>query len=223
MDPHDLRNAWQALESRMALSDRLQWAVLRDTRLVRAKAQLRGLVIGHGLQLLLGIGLVVLGVACWSRNTGTPGLLIAGIAVHAFGLLTVIGAALTLAMAARIDYSAPVLHIQRQLAALLRTYAINADLCGAPWWIMWLPVVVAFAGLGDVPANATTPSWMCLSLTIGGIGLAATWAYCGYRRAHPSAPSDGSVTDAPAATADGTGGIRRSQRLLAEIARFEAG
>ncbi|WP_394001055.1 serine/threonine protein kinase [Luteimonas sp. WGS1318] len=217
MDPQDLKTAWQSLEARMARSDQLHLAVLRDTRLQRARAALRPLKIGHWLQLALGLGLIALGVACWTRNTDVPGLLMAGVVVHAFGVLNIIGATLNLALAARIDYAAPVLVIQRQLAALLRAYALNAAVCGAPWWILWLPVVVAFAGLGEVPAGAGTPAWITWSLAIGGIGLAGTWLYGWRQRARTQALD----ANAPARCADGADGIRRSQRLLAEIQAFE--
>lgn len=217
MEPDDLKTAWQSLEARMARSDRVQLALLRETRLARAKDHLRPLKIGHWLQALFGLGLIALGVACWTRNTGVTGLLVAGIAVHAFGVLTLLGATATLVLAGRVDYAAPVLRIQRQLAALLRVHVLNAGLCGAPWWIMWLPVVVAFAGLGNAPTTSATPVWILWSLIIGGVGLAATWGYAWRNRARLLARTDG-----PIQCADGADGIRRSQRLLDEIAAFEA-
>ncbi|WP_101925054.1 MULTISPECIES: serine/threonine protein kinase [Luteimonas] len=218
MEPQDLKIAWQSLEARMARSDQLHLAVLRDTRVQRARAALRPLKIGHWLQFALGLGLIALGVACWTRNPDVPGLLVAGIAVHAFGVLNIIGATLTLVLAARVDYAAPVLVIQRQLATLLRAYALNAAVCGVPWWILWLPVVVAFAGLGGAPAGAGTPAWITWSLAIGGFGLAGTWLY-GWRQRVRLLALD---ANAPTRCADGTDGIRRSQRLLAEIQAFEA-
>lgn len=223
MEHEDLRAAWQVLEARIARSDRLQFAVFRDARIQRARAALRPLAFGHWLQAALGLGLIALGVACWTRHPDVPGLLIAGIAVHAFGVVSLIGATLVLVLAARIDYVAPVLAIQRQLAALLKACALNAAVCGAPWWIAWLPVVVAFAGLGDLPAGADTPAWIIWSLAMSGIGLAATWGYGWKRRRRASAPDAPDAPDAPAPMrcADGADGIRRSQRLLAEIAEFE--
>ena len=218
MEPDDLKAAWQSLEARMARSDQVQLALLRETRLARAKDQLRPLKVGHWLQASLGLGLIVLGVACWTRNMEVAGLRVAGIAVHVFGVLTILGATATLVLAGRIDYDAPVLRIQRQLAALLRVHALNAGLCAAPWWIMWLPVVVAFAGLGETPATADTPAWIIWSLVIGGVGLAATWLHAWRHRGRLRVMPPGAV-----ACADGADGIRRSQRLLDEIAAFEAG
>ena len=219
MEHDDLKAAWQSLEARMARSDALQLAVLRETRLGRARGHLRLFKLGHWLQCVLGLGLIVLGVACWTRNTDIAGLLVAGLALHAFGVINILGATWTLVLAARVDYGAPVLRIQRQLAALLRAYALNSAICGLPWWIMWLPVVIAFAGLGDVPRGPGTPAWIIWSLAISTAGLAATGLYALRHRRR--------IVETPVATAracsDGADGIRRSQRVLAEIAEFEAG
>ena len=187
MEHDDLKAAWQSLEAHMARSERMQLALLRETRMTRARGHLRMLRLGHWLQSALGLGLIALGAAFWTRNAGIPGLLAAGLALHAFGVLSILGATLTLTLvlAARVDYSAPVLVIQRQLAALLRAYALNSTVCGLPWWIMWLPVVVAFAGLGDVPHGAGTPARITWSLAISAVGLAVTWRYGHRHRQRP--------------------------------------
>ncbi|ATD68247.1 serine/threonine protein kinase [Luteimonas chenhongjianii] len=218
MEHDDLKAAWQSLEARISRSDALQLAVLRETRLGRARSHLRFFKLGHWLQCLLGLGLVALGVMCWTRNPDIAGLLAAGIAVHAFGVINIIGAISALVLAARVDYSAPVLQIQRRLATLLRAYALNSAICGLPWWIMWLPVVVAVAGLDRIQPGAGTPSWIVWSLAISAAGLIATGIYAirHYRR----------ILGAPdaetRACGDGADGIRRSRRMLAEIAEFEA-
>ena len=49
---------------------------------------------------------------------------------------------------------------------LLRFYTVNANVCGLPWWIMWVLVVVAFAGLGPVEPPAVTPAWIWISLAM---------------------------------------------------------
>lgn len=218
MQDEDLKAAWHALEARITRSDALQLAVLRETRLARARGHLRLFKAGHWLQCLLGLGLVALGVACWTRNPGVTGLLVAGIALHAFGLVNILGGITTLVLASRIDYGAPVLRIQRQLAALLRAYALNSTICGLPWWIMWVPVVVAVAGLGDVPSGNGTPAWIVWSLTLSTVGLVATAIYgLGHRR-RILATADADARDC----SDGADDIRRSRRVLAEIAEFEA-
>src|SRR5690606_33872545 len=148
-DIDDLRGAWKQLAAQMERTESIQLQLLRETRLAGARRSLRGLYVGMTLQLLLGVGLVVLGVACWTRNVDAAGLLAAGIIVHAFGVLTAVMAGLVIALAASIDYSAPVLRIQKRMALLLRLQTLNSNACGLPWWVMWVLVVIAFAGLGE--------------------------------------------------------------------------
>ena len=217
MEHDDLKTAWQALEARMARSDAVQRALLRDTRMTRVRSLLRPLLWGNVLQFLLGIGLILLGVACWTRNTGVAGLLASGLVVHAFGVLTVVMAAMVIVLTATLDPEGPVLRAQKRLTLLLRLTTLNGAACGAPWAVMWLLVVVAFAGLGGTPdAAAATPSWIVWSFWIGVVGTVAAWAWM-WRQSRRPDPDAGACVP----RADGTDGIRRSQRLVDEITRFE--
>lgn len=219
MELDDLKLAWQTLGSQLERQQQVQWELLRAHRLDRARAQLRPLLWVQALQFLLGIGLVVLGVACWTRNPDVPGLLAGGLLVHAFGLVTAVMAALTIALATQVDYAAPVLRIQRQMARLLRLFELNARVCGAPWWIMWLPVVVAFAGLSPGAPSAGTPAWIGISLAIGIAGLLGTWAWSAWSIWRLRGGPD--TTQGVRCAADGGDGIRRAQRILDDVARFE--
>lgn len=212
MEMNELKQAWQMLGQRLDRQNEITTGLFTELRLNRARGQLRPLAWIQTLQGLLGIGLIVLGVACWTANVHVPGLLLAGLLVHALGLAHVIFAGLTLAMVARLDYGEPVLVIQKRLAQLLRVHGLNSVVCGWSWWILWLPVVVAIAGLGGAPADAATPAWIWISLGIGLAGLLGTWSWYFHRLRHvgPDGPR-----------CDGSDGIRRSQRLLAELAEFE--
>lgn len=218
MELDELKQAWQTLGRQLERQDAIQFQLLRDRKLERARRSLRPLFWGQLLQMLLGIGLVLLGIACWSRNTDLPALFWTGVAVHAFGVAHVALAGLTIALIGTIDYAAPVLKIQKQAALLQRFYAFNANACGAPWWVMWVLVVVAFAGLGDVDPAAGTPAWIAASFWIGVAGLLATWGWtlwsCRRNRGTDRA-------DEGTSKADGGDGIRRARRHLDEIARFE--
>ena len=212
MELDDFKSAWQALDARLARHDRLQLELLREHRLHQARRNLRPLHVGLLLQLLLGIGLVALGVACWTRNLDAGGLLAGGIALHAFGVLNIAFAGILIALAAGIDLASPVLTIQKRLRLLLRLQTLNSNLCGAPWWIMWVVVVVGFAGLSPQPAAAGTPAWIWISLGIGVLGTLATWAWAARAAGRP----DG----LHARIDDGTGGIRRSLHLLDDLEQF---
>lgn len=217
MEPDELKAAWQALDRRMAQQNQINLYLFREGRLEKARRHLRPLFWGQMLQALLGIGLILLGVACWTRNIDVAGLFGAGLLVHAFGVVTVAAAGITLGLMASIDYSAPVLKIQKQMARLLRFYTLNANVCGVPWWVMWVLVVVAFAGLGKVAPLAPTPAWIWISLAAGMAGTLGTWAFLlwKHRSARQAPPGDATCL------ADGADGIRRSQRILDEVAEFE--
>lgn len=217
MELDELKNAWQALGRQLERQETLQWQLLRERKLEHVRRGLRPLAWGQALQFLLGIGLILLGVACWTRNTDVPGLFWSGLLVHAFGVAHVALAGITLALIGTFDYSAPVLRIQKQMAQLRRVYAINANVCGAPWWVMWLLVVLAFAGLGEVEPAAGTPLWIQLSLALGVAGWLATYAlgWFAHRRARRAGREGGLIDESDA--------IRRGRALLDEIAEFERG
>lgn len=214
MELDELKQAWQALGRQMERQEAIQWQLLRERRLDRVRRGMWPLVVGQVLQFVLGVGLVVLGVACWTRNTDVPGLFASGLLVHAFGVATAVFAAITLVLLGTVDYSAPVLKIQKRMTLLRRFYGLNALLCGLPWWIMWLPVVVAFAGLDAQDPAAGTPAWVRASLAISVAGLLATagGAWILHRRAR-AAGRGGLLDESPS--------LRRGAETLDEIAGME--
>lgn len=213
MELDELRQAWQSLGRQLERHDTLNLHMYRSNRLDAARRGLRPLFWGQCLQAVLGLALVLLGLGCWTRNLDVPGLFAAGAIVHAFGIVNIIFAGLTIGLASTIDYAAPVLDIQRRMARLLYFYGINANACGLPWWIMWVLVVVAVGGLAGVPAGSGTQGWVALGLAIGTAGLLATGLYAWLR----SPAASGSTEP----RGDGGDGIRRSQRILDEVAGFE--
>lgn len=213
MELDELKSAWQALDARLARHDRVQLELLREHRLGRARRNLRPLLSGMVLQALLGIGLVVLGVACWTNNLDAPGVLLAGIALHAFGVLHLAFAGMVTVLAMTLDYAAPVLAIQKRLRLLLRLQVLNSGVCGLPWWIMWVVVVVGFAGLGPEPPAGPTPAWIRGSLAVGFVGMLGTWAWSVRAARRPRDPR--------ARVDDGADGIRRNLALFEDIESFE--
>ena len=217
MDTHmeldDFKAAWQTLDARLARQDALQLELLRGQKQVQARRQLRPLVFGMVLQALLGLGLVLLGIGCWRNNLDVPGLLATGIALHAFGVMHIALAGIVTALALCLDYAAPVLAIQKRLRLLLRLQVFNSNACGAPWWILWVLVVIGFAGLSPVRSQGPTPTWIWISLAIGMLGMLATWWWAARGTRGPR--------DLLARMDDGADGIRRSLRIYDDLERFE--
>jgi hypothetical protein len=218
MELDDFKSAWQSLDRKLERDHGIHKRLFLEQRLDKTRSSLRPLAFGHVLQMLLGIALIVLGVACWTRNIEIPGYLVAGIVLHAFGVVNVAWAGITLGLIGCIDYAAPVLAIQKRLALLQRFHALGAVICGLPWWIMWLLVVIAFAGLGrdSVSVDANTPAWIWITLAVCLLGLVGTWWFYRWsqRAGHPR------LAKAMRDTVIGTS-LRKAQAQLDELERFE--
>ncbi len=213
MELDDFKSAWQALDARLAQQHALQLELLRGQRQAQARRNLRPLLFGMGLQALIGIGLVLLGVACWRQNLDSAGLFAAGIALHAFGVLHIAFAGLVTGLATTLDPAAPVLAIQQRLRLLLRVQMLNSNVCGLPWWIGWVLVVIGVAGLDPRRVAGPTPAWIWISLGVGVVGMLLTWAWA--RRASRAPGSLHARID------DGADGIRRNLRLFEDLRDFE--
>ena len=217
MEHDDIRSAWQALGTKLESQQAIQLELLRERRQDRLRGSLRPLFWGQLLQVLLGVALALLGIACWKHNLHATGYLLAGIVLHAFGIANAALGGITMGLIGTIDHSAPVLKIQKQLTLLRKFYLFGAVLVGLPWWVMWVVVVVAIAGLANHPPHAGTPSWVWISLAIGASGLLATWGLYRWSHADPKRATLAKWMDDAAA---GTS-IRRAQAQLDELRRFE--
>lgn len=213
MDLDDLKSAWQTLDARLASQGAVQLKLLRGQKQLQSRRNLRPLLVGMLLQGLLGIGLILLGVGCWRQNLDVPGLLATGIALHAFGILHVALAGIVIGLTTTVDYAAPVVGIQKRLRLLLRVQVLNSNLCGAPWWVLWVLVVIGFAGLSPMRVPAPTPAWIWISLLVGTIGTLGTWWW--------AARGTRGSRDPLARMDDGADGIRRSLRVYDDLERFE--
>lgn len=217
MENDDIKSAWQALGAKLESQQSMQFEWLRERRTDRLQRSLRPLFWGQALQVLLGIGMIVLGVACWNRNLQAFGYLLAGIVVHLYGIACIALSGITMGLVGTLDYSAPVLKIQKRLTLLRKSYLFGAVLIGLPWWIMWIVVVVAFAGLAGNPPHGGTPAWVWISLAVGALGLLATWGLYRWSHADPRRVKLAKWMDNAISVAS----LRKAQAQLDELHRFE--
>ncbi len=222
MELDDLKTTWQALDRHLERRNAIDLQLFRDRKLDKARHSLRPLFWGQLMQMfLIGIPFILLAAALWTQagtdaTTLSMPLLAAGIFVHAYGVAAIALAGCTLGLIKTIDYSAPVLTIQKQLAKLRRFYVINGMIVGLPWWLMWVPVLMVLSGIAGVDLYARAPSVVWIGLGIGFAGLLATWWFHRWsrdpRRARLGKHLDDSITG---------GSIRKMQGILDEIGRFE--
>ncbi|MCC4596642.1 serine/threonine protein kinase [Xanthomonas campestris pv. phormiicola] len=216
MHPDELKQAWHALDQRLQRHDRLQAQLLQQHHLQRVQRSLRPLLWGQLLQLPFGLCCIALAGLLWSRGGALPAYLIAaGVAVHAYGVVTVALAGIVLGRLLHIDYSAPVLEIQRRIARARRWYVGSGVVCGLSWWLLWVPVLMVLAALAgiDLLARAQAVVWIGLGVGVAGIAASA-WLYRWSR--HPGRAWLTRIVD------DGLGGasLRKAGRLLDEVERF---
>jgi serine/threonine-protein kinase len=212
----DLKQAWQSVDRRLEQQNRLAWSQVRERRLEKARSGLRPLYWGQLLQSVLGIPIILLGVSAWARHWDVTPLLVAGLVVHVYGVLLIAFSGRTLWLIGQIDYAAPVVTIQKQLAELRRFYALNGMVVGLPWWLLWMPIMMALAALAGVDVYARAPAMISLGTAIGVAGLAATWWVHRWSR-RPGRPRLTRVMEDSLTGAS----LRKAQRVLDDVMRFE--
>ena len=146
MELDEMKQAWQALDRRLATQQAIQWQTLRDGRLGRVRHRLRPLAGWLVLQIPLGLALMGWGIVSWSAHLGDVRAMAPGLAMQLFGLVSVVIPARTLALVSRVDYAAPVLAIQQHLAAL-RAWRVRVEgpvsaLLGS---VIWIPALLMLA------------------------------------------------------------------------------
>ena len=140
----------------------------------RVKASLHGLHRGQMIQILIGVALIILGAQCWAQNIGlSSSRVICGAILHLYGIGVIAAAAHVCTRIGRMDYSKPVSEVREMLDKVRTSYLITGPVIGFPWWLMWIPVIVAFGFDGVMH-----PYSLLVSLTIGVPGLVISlWLY----------------------------------------------
>ncbi|MBN8483022.1 MAG: serine/threonine protein kinase [Xanthomonadales bacterium] len=221
MENDDLKAAWQSLNRRLERQDTINLQLLREKKLDRTRSTLRPLWWGQVLQAVFGVPFILLAALLWMRVHALPdglplGALVAGIVVQLYGIATVALAGETIRRIGAIDYAAPVVEIQKQLAALRRTYIVSGMVGGLPWWFLWVPILLVLAGLGGVDLYAKVPEMVWIGLGVGAAGLLATAWFHRWSR-DPRRPRLAAAMDA----AVSGNSLRKARAQLDELERFE--
>lgn len=216
MELDDLKTAWRILDRRLEEQNALHLHVFREGRLDKLRGSLRPLFWGQLAQIAFGVLMILLGVACWKQDPDIPMLFGAGLCLHIYGVVTIIFAGVTLGRISRIDYGAPVLAIQKQLARLHHAYILNGLCTGLPWWLLWVVVLMAGLGLLGVDIASSAPEFVWSSLAVGVAGILATLWSLRWAR-HPQRPRLAGIVDASMTGAS----LRKARYFLDELAQFE--
>ncbi|MDG2128156.1 MAG: serine/threonine-protein kinase [Fuerstiella sp.] len=132
----------------------------------RIENSLRPLFRKQLLQVLIGVAIVVLGAQCWARNTDVPHRVVNGVILHVYGVFVLGSAAAVCTRIKRIDYSKPVDNIRSMLDCVQGFYLRVGPIIGFAWWLMWIPVCVAFGFDAVLHPNCLIPA-----LFVGVVGI----------------------------------------------------
>ena len=214
MELDDMKAAWKTLDERLERQDALNFHAFKEGKLDRMRRGLRPLVWGQSIQIVIGALIALWGGGFWPEHLHEQDLLIAGVIVHLAGISMIALGALMQVLIARIDYSSPVLAIQRQLAQLRKLYVYGGLAVGLPWWLLWMPFLMVALGYAGVDLYRHAPSVIWIGSAVGVAGLLATWGFMRWAGKRPRLAER--LEDHAAG-----GSIRKAQATLDEIARFE--
>ncbi len=212
----DLKTAWQTLSRQLQRQNALTFHLFKEEKLGKFRSALLPLVTGQSIQLICGLLLSAIFAPFWVRHIGSVHLMIYGLSLHAYGIMFIAFAIRDLVLIGRIDYSAPVVAIQKQIAAL-RAWHLRAG-----WWFavtgcfIWTPLMlVIFYALGaDVwVAKPQVVFWFILSSLVC-VGL----SYALIRRSRR--PGEAKLAKYLADSSAGRT-VNRAETLLREIEQFE--
>lgn len=216
MELDDFKPTWQALDRRLHRDNELKLRGLRERKLDKARGDLRPLFWGQLAQMAFGIPFILLATLLWMSGPAHAASLLAGVLVHAYGVLTIIAAGVVLGRLAKIDYAQPVLDIQKQLLRTRTMYVRSGMIAGLPWWFLWIAILQVLAGLKDIDLLATQPALVITGYGIGIAGLLATWWFHRWARRPERAGFGRKMDDSL------TGGsLRKALAQLDELQRFE--
>ena len=213
MELDDMKLAWQTLDRRLDLQNALQLFKVRQTQLDKTRSRMRRLYWGKIVQIVWGDALIYFGIMSAIRHHDVPHLLACSVLVLAYGLLTVIFGGVTIGRIASIDYTAPVVAIQKRVGALQRTYALSSLCLGLPWWFLWIAIfVLEMKAIVGIDLFVTLPAFIWINVAIGVVGFAVTAWYL--RRRHARSAGAPVTTHSPR-------NLRAAEGELEEISRFE--
>lgn len=215
MELDEMKAAWQSLDARLAEQTALNLHLLRESRLDRIRHGLRPLLVGQLLQIVSGVGVVLLGGSFWPDHRDVTHLLVAGILVHVYGVLLIAGGAITIGHVRRIDHAGPVIELQRRLAQLRRVYVVSGLVAGLAWWFVWMPILMVVFGHLGVDLYQRAPSVIGWGIATGVVGLLLTWWFARWAR-DPKRPAMARALDESLAG----GSITRAQRFVDELEQF---
>jgi serine/threonine-protein kinase len=219
MELDDLKTAWRELDRRLDRNHALNLRVLKELKLDGTRSALRGLARLLVFELAVSVVAVLLVGSFLADHLGEPAFAVSAVVLHAVSLFMIVAAARQLAWIDRIDYSASVAAIQRDLARLRasRVRTVRWLLLLSP--LLWTPLaIVAAQGLLDVDLYRDFGiAWVAANLAFGAAFIPlAVWIARRCGGWLDASPALRRLVDDVAGRS-----LVRAKDLVDEIARFE--
>lgn len=151
MELDELKASWQGLDRRVDELIAINRRLLAETISRKVRWRLAPVLAGAVMNMIIGALFALVWGKFWSAHLAIPAVAVAGIALHLASIgLFVIGV-VRLVLVLRINYTQPVLSIQRALATLQEFEARSFH---AVWFACWVlvpaalvAIVMGFAGV----------------------------------------------------------------------------
>lgn len=219
MELDDLKAAWRELDHKVTATHAAVRHVRADQKLDRARSALRPLTWKLGWELLEGVAAA--GLLGWylAHHYQETRFAVPGLILHALAVLYVVSAVWQMMLVRRIDYAAPVVAIQKQLADLravrVRTWFWVLILSPLLWVLVLIVAVKGLLGAdvyaGGIPFVLSNVAFGAVFLLVA-FGLARHWAAQSPASAWRNWLADGLAG----------GSLVRAKEHVREAARFAA-
>lgn len=165
MELDELKVSWQRLDQRVQTLTMLNRMLVTDIAIRKARWRLAPLVAGAIANIVIGAFFAVESAGFWSAHLDEAPALIGGLAMHALSILLMVIGVGRLALARRVDFSRPVLEIQRSLTALQKwdAWSFHAMWAGVCLLVPVIVIAVSITQFGlDVWERA--PGYLLVNL-----------------------------------------------------------
>jgi len=151
MELDELKASWQGLDRRVDELIAINRRLLTETISRKARWRLAPVLAGAVLNMIIGAFFALVWGKFWSAHLANPAVAVAGIALHLASIGLIVIGVVRLVLVLRINYTQPVLTIQRSLAMLQEFEARSFH---AVWFACWVlvpaalvAIVMGFAGV----------------------------------------------------------------------------
>jgi hypothetical protein len=152
MELDELKASWQRLDHRVQELTAINRRLMMDNTVRKARWRLAPWIAGAVANVGFGLFFAVASANFWSSHLDSPAALIGGIATHVLSILFIVIGVGRLALARQVDFTRPVLEIQRSLASMQKWEAWSFHAAWLGICLLMVAFMFAFAvglaGLG---------------------------------------------------------------------------